>query len=659
MQDALSKAAKAVVSAPFLTLGVWGDGKKPQSIASIATSPKQSTSMTTTETTNGVTISPLSSSEPEGGKQIKNMFSLGIMIVPQAALYCKLRGSKELRYHNQMGKAEAENLYKRFIDEVVVQLEIDLGLTKNKAKKKNIVSKEPPVPPQEIFKQGNWQGQFKDYDEKGFPTAMANGDEISKRLLKKITRVFESQKKKWEKNRSRTPFTQENKISQQPPPLDKTKKEPAGICKGREAHRGGSKMIGRVKVVFGTFGNRQGLRLDSELGPFSHVFNFGCFGDKNYKDHHATCREHIKPEMLGRVFVEPEKTNQQQMGLSGVDHASGDPLMDTPRTYKKRQALRSNERVITELSRFWFTCPHVILPSKKGKKLKPIKKKPQDSSDDSSPELSPETSPPASPRAEKEPIELISKATYYNIFLKIAKISASHYSEFLRNLYNQERKLFDGKSKVNDLHYYGASRPGEGAALLVGPGVLTKMSMQSPINLPKNYIGMTPRARLLYSCSSRDLDEFFIAEGKQKNFKILYKRLSQLARKGGGELCLPLAPCDVIRLFGARGSETVCDGLPGLFILPILFRLNKTLTVTMQRRNLMVNRSSSNIKIRFRRGSFGSSTMRRSVGNEFEGGHEQTRHHQRKNKKYFALQTAWRALVADNPKTPGRDHSSN
>ena len=29
-----------------------------------------------------------------------------------------------------------------------------------------------------------------------------------------------------------------------------------------------------IKLICGTFGNRQGLRLDAECGPFSHVVEF-------------------------------------------------------------------------------------------------------------------------------------------------------------------------------------------------------------------------------------------------------------------------------------------------------------------------------------------------------------------------------------------------
>jgi hypothetical protein len=32
--------------------------------------------------------------------------------------------------------------------------------------------------------------------------------------------------------------------------------------------------LGALRVVCGTFGNRQGLKIDAELGPFTHSIDF-------------------------------------------------------------------------------------------------------------------------------------------------------------------------------------------------------------------------------------------------------------------------------------------------------------------------------------------------------------------------------------------------
>ncbi|KAF1770270.1 hypothetical protein GCK72_002088 [Caenorhabditis remanei] len=54
------------------------------------------------------------------------------------------------------------------------------------------------IKPEELFKQGEHTGKFSKFDQRGVPTHLANGEEISKSQLKKLEKVFEAQKKKYQ-----------------------------------------------------------------------------------------------------------------------------------------------------------------------------------------------------------------------------------------------------------------------------------------------------------------------------------------------------------------------------------------------------------------------------------------------------------------------------
>lgn len=49
-----------------------------------------------------------------------------------------------------------------------------------------------------MFKQGKDAAKFLKYDDKGIPTHLANGEEISKKQRKKLEKLYETQQKNYE-----------------------------------------------------------------------------------------------------------------------------------------------------------------------------------------------------------------------------------------------------------------------------------------------------------------------------------------------------------------------------------------------------------------------------------------------------------------------------
>uniref|UniRef100_A0A8R1I866 Cysteine--tRNA ligase, cytoplasmic n=1 Tax=Caenorhabditis japonica TaxID=281687 RepID=A0A8R1I866_CAEJA len=54
------------------------------------------------------------------------------------------------------------------------------------------------IKPEELFKQGEHAGKFSQFDARGVPTHLADGTEISKSQLKKLEKMYEAQKKKYQ-----------------------------------------------------------------------------------------------------------------------------------------------------------------------------------------------------------------------------------------------------------------------------------------------------------------------------------------------------------------------------------------------------------------------------------------------------------------------------
>ena len=119
----------------------------------------------------------------------------------------------------------------------------------------------PSTPPEELFR--DELSKYSEWDERGIPTKDAEGNALTKSGLKKLTKIYEAQKKKHIKwieeqvKRGDGSRTSLDNVDERGPPeeqweesLDET------FC----------------HFVKGSFGKRQGVEFYSDMGPFVHSF---------------------------------------------------------------------------------------------------------------------------------------------------------------------------------------------------------------------------------------------------------------------------------------------------------------------------------------------------------------------------------------------------
>lgn len=209
----VAAAAKAVVNLPLLTMGQWGDGSKNQSIVDL---------MKTAECWDPLDLS-------DGG-------SVGVMVVPQASMVSKFKG-KSLKYHSQLDKEKGRALYVKF-----------LSLLQQEACEAQLLS---------LFGAGKQSGASTKFDKRGVPVTDAQGKPLDKSEKKKNDKIYREAAKELQDLASRREARWSTAVA------------------SSEVGTGESLEAGEVlRVVAGTFGNRQGLKLDSFCGPLTHVFEF-------------------------------------------------------------------------------------------------------------------------------------------------------------------------------------------------------------------------------------------------------------------------------------------------------------------------------------------------------------------------------------------------
>ena len=158
-----------------------------------------------------------------------------------------------------------------------------------------------PIDPLVMFKEGDWAGRFSSFAEDGMPLTDDTGEPLAKSQLKKLARLHEQQKGKWDKWSQR----------QGADPASATKAAVAPLCTpssnadsapevelatwlSADVQRGGAICISangeitrvaseelskepledeRARLVWGTFGGRQSWEAMT-TGPFTHLVNF-------------------------------------------------------------------------------------------------------------------------------------------------------------------------------------------------------------------------------------------------------------------------------------------------------------------------------------------------------------------------------------------------
>ena len=114
-----------------------------------------------------------------------------------------------------------------------------------------------------MFQQGEYEGKYSLFDERGVPSHDASGVELNKSQKKKHEKFFAAQKKKFEKYSERPAADLVGgQLTEPAPPLEEATPE----------EKATEELPCPLRIVQGTFGNRQGYEVKSNMGPFTHNF---------------------------------------------------------------------------------------------------------------------------------------------------------------------------------------------------------------------------------------------------------------------------------------------------------------------------------------------------------------------------------------------------
>ncbi|CAJ1456459.1 unnamed protein product [Effrenium voratum] len=128
-----------------------------------------------------------------------------LLVVPQASLVCKLElGDKNLKYHQQCPRETAAALFEAFASALraVARELMCTGSRHNQEAYEALAAQRAQaalVPPEEMFKQGDYEGKYSRYDDLGLPTHDKEGAELAKSAMKKLVKLREAQVKKYSK----------------------------------------------------------------------------------------------------------------------------------------------------------------------------------------------------------------------------------------------------------------------------------------------------------------------------------------------------------------------------------------------------------------------------------------------------------------------------
>lgn len=261
-ESTVHQAAQTVLNLPVLTLGAWGDGSAASSVLQLLTANSKnlltSESKRTDEEQNSVNAA---------------LSQLSIALVPQANLIAKVKkNGKSIQYRDQIEKSIGKQLYECFVQSVNRMLVEHQGMCrdgegkslseKSSKKKNNNQALDPSIKPDQLFRiQGpsDTTKSYGSFDGKGIPLAFSDGETLTKSARKKLSKFYNLHVKRHEK------WIQKG---------EKTTKYTISKEEEEEQKKGKSGPVldpSFARVFAGTFGMRQGVTFQSDMGPFCHV----------------------------------------------------------------------------------------------------------------------------------------------------------------------------------------------------------------------------------------------------------------------------------------------------------------------------------------------------------------------------------------------------
>jgi len=162
---------------------------------------------------------------------------------------------RSIQYHDQIDKSAGESLYDYLVDNIrAIALEHQFSV-RNEAPPKWLVDFGRPAkadasePPDQVFRDASL---YSSWDDSGIPLTNQNGELLTKSALKKVKKQHDAHKKRHEKYLK----TASNVVK------EKSSEVSWDLLDDSFIH-----------VVAGSFGKRQGLEMESDMGPFCHVLN--------------------------------------------------------------------------------------------------------------------------------------------------------------------------------------------------------------------------------------------------------------------------------------------------------------------------------------------------------------------------------------------------
>lgn len=216
----IKTAAQSVLGLPLVTRGNWGDGTDPLSILTL-----------------------LQTATPQDEP-------ISVVVIPQASLTARARG-KSLQYHSQLDKSASQEAYVSFLC-ALQEAALEASLSTQ-------------------FKRPPHEGLYGSYSKLGVPLTLASGENLSTAQKKSVDKVHKDGVAKSAKLQQSRAERWRSVV------LGECKDESVDSTNGK-ARTGGPEEWGQndeiLPVVAGTFGNRQGLRVTGDCGPFTHVFRY-------------------------------------------------------------------------------------------------------------------------------------------------------------------------------------------------------------------------------------------------------------------------------------------------------------------------------------------------------------------------------------------------
>lgn len=251
----VSRAAKSLLNLPLLVPpgGLWGDGIAPTSVIGLARRSRAGV---------GEDHAPVPTSPT-------------VMVVPTASLTCKING-KYVQYRGQCGKDLSRELYNTFIAELRAAANAALSEPGSAAATKPPSKKAPAallsVPPADLFKKG---GRYTAWADDGTPTHDAECAALSKAQIKKTAKEMARYIEKWDKQASaRLSVESADAAGNDQAAAPKEVSVDATMSPEPAATTSTEDDSCLLRTIAGTFGNRQGLRVTADMGPFVHNFEF-------------------------------------------------------------------------------------------------------------------------------------------------------------------------------------------------------------------------------------------------------------------------------------------------------------------------------------------------------------------------------------------------